>query len=673
MLVLRDCRARSRRAGVERIDGALLDLGISSPQIDDPARGFSFRADGPLDMRMDPTRGESAAAFLARATARELTEVIRDYGEERFAQSIAGAIVAARAVAPVVRTRQLAAIVAQAVGTRPRGDRSQDPATRTFQALRIFVNRELAELALILPAMVPLLATRGRLAVISFHSLEDRIVKRFFASASQPFGGDPRLARLAIRTAALPGAPLALVGRAIRPARTRDRARIRVRAAQRCAWPSAPRIRCPRASAPRRERDDMVRVNLMLLAVLVLCALSLVTSRHQARKLFVELEREQARARAYETEFGQLQLEQSTWAMPVRVEKIAREQLKMQMPGTAAHRGRAGRGGAMTGRSAALTRAAPAPELPRFRAPIVFALLLLLFVVLVGRSLYLQWIDNAFLQEQGSSRYSREIEVPAHRGRIVDRAGEPLAISTPVKSIWAFPGQVDATPEKLALLAQALETTPRALAKKLEDGNDFVFLAKQVPPEVAERVAALKIKGVHDQNEYRRFYPAGEMASHIVGFTGDHDVGQEGIELTQQEWLGGKPGSRRVIINRRGDVVEDVESIRAPQAGRDLALAIDARLQYLAFRELKAAVEANRAKAGGLVILDAQTGEILALANWPTYNPNARNKVARDRMRNRALTDVFEPGSTLKPFTIAAALESGAVRPDTVIQTAAGR
>ncbi len=326
----------------------------------------------------------------------------------------------------------------------------------------------------------------------------------------------------------------------------------------------------------------------------------------------------------------------------------------------------------MRGVSAAQKRAAPLPELPRFRAPVVFGMLLLLFAVMIVRSLYLQWIDNAFLQEQGSSRYSREIELPAHRGRIVDRMGEPLAISTPVKSIWAFPGRVEAPPEKLALLARTLETTPQALAKKLADGNDFVFLAKQIPPEVADRVAALKIKGVHDQNEYRRFYPAGEMASHIVGFTGDRDVGQEGIELTQQEWLGGKPGSRRVIINRRGDVVEDVESIRAPQAGRELSLAIDARLQYLAFRELKAAVELHKAKAGGLVILDAQTGEILALANWPTYNPNSRNRVARDRMRNRALTDVFEPGSTLKPFTIAAALERGAIRPDTVIQTAPG-
>ncbi len=216
---------------VAEIDGALLDLGISSPQIDDPARGFSLRADGPLDMRMDPSRGESAQAFLARADVRELTEVIRDYGEERFAQSIARAIVAARTIAPIVRTRQLAALVAQAVGTRPRGDWSQDPATRTFQALRIFVNRELAELALTLPRIVPLLRPGGRLAAISFHSLEDRIVKRFFAHASQPFGGDPRLARLPIATAALPGAPLALVGRAIRPSAREIAANPRARSA----------------------------------------------------------------------------------------------------------------------------------------------------------------------------------------------------------------------------------------------------------------------------------------------------------------------------------------------------------------------------------------------------------------------------------------------------------
>ena len=326
----------------------------------------------------------------------------------------------------------------------------------------------------------------------------------------------------------------------------------------------------------------------------------------------------------------------------------------------------------MTGASAALKRGSPVPSLPRFRAPVVFGILLALFVVLLFRSAYLQSVDNAFLQEQGSSRYSREIEVPAHRGRIVDRSGEPLAISTPVKSIWAFPGQVEMTPDKRAQLAVVLEMTPQALARKLDEAGDFVFLAKQVPPEVATRVAALKIKGIHDQTEYRRFYPGGDTMSHILGFTGDRDIGQEGIELAQQEWLGGKPGSRRVIINRRGDIVEDVESIRTPQAGRDLALAIDSRLQYLAFRELKAAVDANRAKAGGLVILDVQSGEILALANWPTYNPNARNRIARERMRNRALTDVFEPGSTMKPFTIASALEVGKIRPDTVIQTAPG-
>ena len=329
---------------------------------------------------------------------------------------------------------------------------------------------------------------------------------------------------------------------------------------------------------------------------------------------------------------------------------------------------RGGAGGAMAG---ARRGAAPLPALPRFRAPLMFAFIALLFGGLAVRSLYLQWIDNEFLQEQGSSRYSREIELPAHRGRIVDRYGEALAISTPVKSIWAFPAKVEAAPAELAALANLLETSPQALARKL-GGGDFVFLARQVPPEVAERIAQLRIKGIHDQNEYRRFYPGGETVSHILGFTGDQDAGQEGIELAQQEWLGGKPGSRRVIINRRGDAVEDVEAIRAPQAGRDLALAIDSRLQYLAFRELKAAVELNKAKAGGLVILDVESGEILALANWPTYNPNARNRVAREKMRNRALTDVFEPGSTMKPFTIASALDAGKVRPDSIIETAPG-
>jgi cell division protein FtsI (penicillin-binding protein 3) len=307
------------------------------------------------------------------------------------------------------------------------------------------------------------------------------------------------------------------------------------------------------------------------------------------------------------------------------------------------------------------------------RAAIVFGGLAVLFLGLVGRSVYLQQINKEFLQEQGSSRYSRALELPAHRGRITDRNGMPLAVSTPVKTIWAFSGRVEASPQQVRELASLLQLEPRALASQLTDeSGDYVAIRRQVPPELAERVAALRIRGVYEQPEYRRFYPAGEVMAHILGFTGDKDVGLEGLELAQHEWLAGTPGSRRVIINRRGDVVEDVASIRAPQEGRDLALAIDSKLQYLAFRELKAAIEENRAKAGGLVVVDVKSGEILAMANLPTYNPNAPGRVAKERMRNRVLTDTFEPGSTFKPFTVAAALETGKVRTDTVIQTAPG-
>jgi cell division protein FtsI (penicillin-binding protein 3) len=321
---------------------------------------------------------------------------------------------------------------------------------------------------------------------------------------------------------------------------------------------------------------------------------------------------------------------------------------------------------------AAAARKPSPPTLPRLRAAFLFGSLLALFALLAGRSIYLQWIDNAFLQEQGSSRYSRDLEVPAHRGRILDRFGDPLAVSTPVKAIWAWPEKVEATPAQLQALAAALELAPSALAAKLASGEEFVYLKRGVAPEAATRVAALGIKGVHDDDEYRRYYPGGEVMTHILGFTGDRDVGQEGMELAQQTWLGGTPGGRRVIINRRGEVVEDVANIRSPREGHDLALSIDSRLQYLAYRELKAGIEANKAKAGGLVILDARSGEILALANWPSYNPNNRARVARERMRNRALTDTFEPGSTLKPFTIAAALEAGKVQPTSLIDTSPG-
>jgi cell division protein FtsI (penicillin-binding protein 3) len=323
-------------------------------------------------------------------------------------------------------------------------------------------------------------------------------------------------------------------------------------------------------------------------------------------------------------------------------------------------------------RGAARKPVTPPAELPRLRALLLFGALAALFAVLLVRSLYLQWVENDFLQGQGAARSSREIEVPAHRGRIVDRFGDALALSTPVKSLWVFRDRIDATPGELQSLAKVLEVTPRDLAARLSGDGEFAFVAKQIPPETAQRAMQLGIKGLNEENEYRRYYPGGEVIAQIVGFTGDKDVGQEGIELAQQAWLGGTPGRRRVIINRRGDIVEDVAAIRAPREGHDLALSIDSRLQYLAFRELAAGIERTRAKAGGLCILDAKTGEILALANWPTYNPNRRDKVARDRMRNRALTDTFEPGSTMKPFTIAAALEAGKVRPDTIIHTEAG-
>jgi len=319
-------------------------------------------------------------------------------------------------------------------------------------------------------------------------------------------------------------------------------------------------------------------------------------------------------------------------------------------------------------------RVAPAHriDLPSWRAGAVFGALALLFLVLAGRSLYLQGVNNDFLRSQGEARYSRLLEVPAHRGRIVDRHGEALAISTQVKSLWAFPDRLQATPAQWQALAKVLEVTPQALKRRVGAADDFVYVARRLPPETAQRAMALRITGLHEENEFRRYYPGGEILGHVLGFTGDRDLGQEGIELAQQAWLGGRSGSRRVIINRRGDVVEDVQSIREPQAGRDLVLSIDSRLQALAFRELKAAVEQHKARAGGLVMIDVTSGEILALANLPAFNPNRREKLARDRMRNRALTDVFEPGSTLKPFTVAAALEAGTVRPDTVIDTQKG-
>lgn len=312
-------------------------------------------------------------------------------------------------------------------------------------------------------------------------------------------------------------------------------------------------------------------------------------------------------------------------------------------------------------------------RLPIWRARLLLGLLLAGFVALIGRAFYLQGIQKDFLIGKGEARYERVIEMPATRGRILDRHGTVLAVSTPVKSVWAIPEDAQLSPAEARQLAALLGIEVRELTRKLASERDFVYLKRQIPPDLAGEIAALKLPGIHFQNEYRRYYPAGEVTAHLLGFTGAEDRGQEGIELALDALLAGKPGSRRVIKDRRGQIVEDVESIHAPQDGKDVTLSIDAKLQYLAYSHLKQAVAEHRAKAGGIVMLDAKTGEILALANLPAYNPNNRSRLSGAQLRNRAFTDSFEPGSTFKPFAVALALEKGQVRFDTPIQTAPGK
>jgi cell division protein FtsI (penicillin-binding protein 3) len=314
-----------------------------------------------------------------------------------------------------------------------------------------------------------------------------------------------------------------------------------------------------------------------------------------------------------------------------------------------------------------------APTFPPWRARLVLALIALAFGALIGRAVYLQGWKNDFLQAKGESRYSRTLEIPANRGRILDRHGEALAVSTPVQSIWAIPEDATMSARELDALAVALELPRQELRRRLgATSRDFVYLKREVPPEVAERVAAMKLAGIYQSKEYRRYYPAGESMAHVLGFTDIDEVGQEGIELALESRLAGRAGSRRVIKDRLGRIVEDVESVREARDGADVVLALDARIQALAYAELRRAVQAHRAKGGGIVVLDVVTGEVLALANLPSYNPNNRARLAGAGLRNRAVTDAFEPGSTLKPLTIAAALETGRVTPQTVIQTAPG-
>jgi len=313
-------------------------------------------------------------------------------------------------------------------------------------------------------------------------------------------------------------------------------------------------------------------------------------------------------------------------------------------------------------------------NISRARRSLLIALMLTGFAVLAGRSAQLQLFDREFLQNQGQARHLRVVQVPAHRGMITDRNGEPLAISTPVQSVWVNPKELLPSRNELSRLSRLLgldgDYVRRVIGQRQD--REFVYLRRHLSPDVAQQVMSLEVPGVYLQDEYRRYYPAGEVAGHLIGFTNVDDQGQEGLELAYNDWLSGEPGAKRVIKDGQRHIVENVENIRSAHPGKTLTLSIDRRIQYLAYRELKAAVRKHRARSGSVVVLDSQTGEVLALVNQPSFNPNNRKRLNTDRLRNRAATDVFEPGSTMKPFVIAAALQSGRYRAATKINTSPG-
>lgn len=298
---------------------------------------------------------------------------------------------------------------------------------------------------------------------------------------------------------------------------------------------------------------------------------------------------------------------------------------------------------------------------------------LLCSVALVARAVNLQVMETDFLQGQGEARFMREVEIPTRRGNIIDRSGEPLAVSTPVDSVWVNPGELLQTPEDIEPLASVLNLDADEIERRLNQrsAREFVWLKRRLHPDVAAQIEALDLQGVYLQKEYRRFYPAGEVAGHVIGFTNIDDVGQEGLELAYNDWLQGKPGLKRVIRDRKGRTIEHVEVIREAEHGKDLRLTLDRRLQYLAYRELKRTVLKQGARSGSVVLLDIASGDVLAMVNQPSFNPNQPAQDS-DGMRNRAVTDVFEPGSVMKVFSVAAALEAGLVQPDTPIDTTPG-
>ncbi len=315
------------------------------------------------------------------------------------------------------------------------------------------------------------------------------------------------------------------------------------------------------------------------------------------------------------------------------------------------------------------------------RRVVVLGFFSLLALVLVGRAFQLQVLDRSFYQKQGDVRQIRTLPLAAHRGMLLDRNGEPLAVSTPIDSIWADPQELIKYSDKMDLLSYAIEMDPNRLRdivnKGVENKREFIYLRRHVHPRTAKALQAIKdrgqIKGVNIQREYGRYYPSGEITAHVLGFNNIDDQGQEGLEMAFDHWLKGEYGKRRVVTDVLGDAIEDIELVSEANPGRDLVLSIDKRIQYLAYRELKQAVQRNGAKSGSAVVLDAKTGEVLAMVNQPSYNPNRFAERVGGIKRNRAVTDVLEPGSTIKPFTIAAALEAGEFDLNDAIDTAPGR
>jgi cell division protein FtsI (penicillin-binding protein 3) len=312
--------------------------------------------------------------------------------------------------------------------------------------------------------------------------------------------------------------------------------------------------------------------------------------------------------------------------------------------------------------------------LKAWRFGTVLGVFLLVMAGITWRLVDLQVVDNEFLREQGDVRTIRVESIDAHRGMVTDRHGEPLAVSTPVQTLWANPSETDPEDPRLTALARTLGLPEGSLRQRLRDyaGREFIYLRRKVQPSMAREALELGIGGIYARQEYRRYYPAGEVTAHVVGFTNIDEEGQEGIELAYDRWLSGEPGLKRVLKDNRGRVIKDLMLIRDASPGKTMELSIDLRLQYLAYRELKAVVGAHKARGGTLVMLDVDSGEVLAMVNQGSYNPNDRSQLAPENLRNKAITDLFEPGSTMKPITIAAALETGKYQADSTIDTSPG-